>query len=167
MDSSYITPFVTVSQNVFQMMLQLSVEVDAPGPKQPGAPSYDVSAIIGMSGDVEGAVVLSFPTPTAERVASLLTGMELDHTHEDFADAIGELVNMISGGAKAQFDGKNVSISCPSVVIGADHTVVGRKDVTCIVIPCRCDCGEFAVEVSIRQTGAGAAQAASSQLSAS
>jgi chemotaxis protein CheX len=95
-------------------------------------------------------VVLSFPTATAERVVSLFTGEEMIATHEDFADAIGELVNMISGGAKAQFKGEEITISCPSVVVGSNHVVFGRKDVASILIPCSCDCGEFALEVLIR-----------------
>lgn len=151
MDQSYVIPFIKSVQNVFETMLQLPVQIGAPTLKQQNEPSYDVSGIIGMSGDVEGSVVLSFPTATAERVVSLFTGTELSHTHEDFADAIGELVNMVSGGAKAQFQGKHVSISCPSVVIGTAHQVYGRKDVIAICIPCSSDCGEFNVEVSIKQ----------------
>lgn len=162
MDSSYILPFVKAVQNVFATMLQLEVSVGEPGLKPPGTPSYDVSGIIGMTGDVEGAVVLSFPTATAERVVSLFTGTEMTRAHDDFSDAVGELVNMISGGAKAQFTGKTVSIGCPSVVIGSDHVVMGRKDVTCIIIPCASDCGDFCVEVSIR-TGVGAATPAAAQ----
>ncbi len=159
MDSTYIIPFVNSIQNVFETMLQLPVQVSEPGLKRTGSPSFDISGIIGMSGDVEGSVVLSFPTAAAVRIVSIFTGMEMHEKHEDFADAIGELINMISGGAKAQFTGKDVSISCPSVVIGSDHVVFGRKDVVSIYIPCSCDCGDFAVEVSIRKdTGAAAAK---------
>jgi chemotaxis protein CheX len=165
-DSTYIMPFVDSIQKVFETMLQLPIQVGEPQlkrvsePQADGSPpdaGFDVSGIIGMSGDVEGSVVLSFPTATAERVVSIFTGEELTHTHEDFPDAIGELINMISGGAKAQFAGKQVSISCPSVVVGSDHVVFGRKDVSCIRIPCGCDCGDFAVEVSIRNETSGAA----------
>lgn len=160
--AAYITPFIKSVQNVFETMLQLPVQVGQASVKQDGAPQHDVSGIIGMSGDVEGTVVLSFPTATAERVVSIFTGEELSHTHEDFADAVGELVNMVSGGAKAQFTGKDVSISCPSVVIGSDHQVFGRKDVVCIMIPCQSDMGDFDVEVSLRQealTGAETSEA--------
>lgn len=150
MDQSYIIPFVRSVQHVFDTMLQLPVQVGTPSLKKNGQPSYDVTGIIAMNGDVQGSVVLSFPTVTAERVVSLFTGVELTRTHEDFADAVGELVNMISGNAKAQFTGKTVSISCPSVVIGADHVVFASKDVVGITIPCSSDCGEFAVEVSIK-----------------
>lgn len=158
MDQSYIIPFIKSVQNVFETMLQLPVQMGQPELKHPGDSGHDVSAIIGMSGDVEGSVVLSFPTATAERVVALFTGMELASDHEDFADAVGELVNMVSGGAKAQFQDKEVTISCPSVVVGQSHQVYGRKDVVAICIPCESDCGEFNVEVSIRQsTGAPAA----------
>lgn len=154
MDQSYIMPFVTSVQNVFETMLQLPVDVNQPTLKTPGTPTHDVSGIIAMSGDVEGTICLSFPTTTAERIVALFTGMEMAVDHEDFADAVGELVNMVSGNAKAQFDGKHVTISCPSVVIGPEHHVFGRKDVMCIQIPCDSDAGGFQVEVAIRNPGA-------------
>lgn len=154
MDQSYIIPFVASVQNVFETMLQLPVEVEKPSLKSTGAPTHDVSGIIAMSGDVEGTICLSFPTVTAERVVSLFTGMEMDAKHEDFADAVGELVNMVSGNAKAQFEGKHVTISCPSVVIGPEHHIFGRKDVMCIQIPCSSDAGSFQVEVAIKNPGA-------------
>jgi chemotaxis protein CheX len=159
-DTSYIVAYVKSIQNVFETMLRLPVQVGSPGLKAQGNPQYDVSGIIGMSGDVEGTVVLSFPTATAERVVTLFTGAEISAKHEDFADAVGELVNMISGGAKAQFTGKTVSISCPSIIIGTDHVVFNRKDVTTVSIPCTCDCGEFAVEVSIKQAAQAVIRAA-------
>lgn len=151
MDSSYILPFIHSVQNVFETMVQLPIKVGAPTLKQAGQPSFDISGIISMTGDVDGTVVLSFPYATAERIVSLFTGMQLAHTHADFPDAIGELVNMVSGGAKAKFTGKHVSISCPSVVVGHEHIVFGRKDVVCVVLPCASDCGDFAVEVLLRQ----------------
>lgn len=161
MDSSYILPFVSSIQNVFSTMLQLQVQVGKPEIKGATDPTYDVSGIIGMSGDIEGSVVLSFPTDAAERVIQLFTGMELGHTHEDFADAVGELVNMISGSAKAQMEGMKVSISCPTVVVGQKHQVYGRKDVVTICIPCESDCGQFTVEVSTRNNTVGEAVAKS------
>ena len=154
MNTTFVSPFVHSVQQVFEIMLQMPVREGDPFLKQDGEPSHDVSGIIGMSGDVSGSVALSFDTATAERVVSLMNGMKMEHTHEDFADTIGELVNMVAGGAKAQFDGKSVSITCPSVVIGAKHQVFSRKDIEHIVLPFDCDCGPFAVEISIRSDAA-------------
>jgi len=149
-DQSYIIPFVKSVQNVFETMLQLPVQINQPEIRREGGPAFNVSGIIGMSGDVEGTVVLSFPTATAERAVSLFTGIDLEHTHEDFADAVGELVNMVSGGAKAQFTAKKVAITCPSVVVGSGHQVYGRSDIVTIHIPCSSDIGEFCVEIALK-----------------
>ena len=161
MDPTYITPFIGSITNVFDTMLQLPITIGEPQIKTNRAPSHDISGIIGMSGDVDGTVVLSFPTATAERAVTPFTGMPIDAEHEDFADAIGELVNMVSGGAKAQFQGKTVGITTPSVIIGKDHVVFGQKDMITVTIPCSCDVGEFNVEVAIRKNTAQAASAES------
>jgi len=155
MDDGYITPFVRSIQNVFSTMLQLPVTVQEARVKQDTTPTHDVSGIIGMSGDMVGTVVLSFQKESAESIVALFCGEALECGSPDFADAVGELVNMVSGGAKAQFaETSDVSISCPSVVVGRDHGVALPSDVPCIVIPCVTDCGEFVIEVAIREAGA-------------
>jgi chemotaxis protein CheX len=158
-DSQFIMPFIDSVTNVFETMLQLSVSVGTPSIKPSNTPAHDVSGIIGLSGDVEGTIVLGFPTATAERAVSEFTGMEMDSTHEDFADAVGELVNMVSGGAKAKFVNRKASITCPSVIVGQHHTVTGRKDMPTIHIPCESDLGCFSVDVSIRDAVANEAAA--------
>jgi chemotaxis protein CheX len=160
MDPAYITPFITSIQNVFSTMMQLPVTIGEPRIKDTAATTYDVSGIIGMSGDVVGSVVLSFPKITAQRLVTLFTGTEMTAEHADFPDAIGELANMVSGNAKGQFAGKKkVTISCPSVVIGQNHSVARPKDLPCIVFPCSTDCGEFVVEVAIAERPAPATAA--------
>ncbi|MEO1510713.1 MAG: chemotaxis protein CheX, partial [Planctomycetota bacterium] len=80
---------------------------------------------------------------------------------------VGELVNMVSGGAKALFpSNKAVSISTPNVVVGAGHHIARAKDIPCVAIPCQSDCGDFTIEVGLRDNheaaGAGAGNAAAS-----
>jgi chemotaxis protein CheX len=153
MDPAFITPFISSVQNVFSTMMQLPVTIGEPRIKSDPGTTFDVSGIIGMSGDVTGSVVLSFPDATAGSVVSLFAGQQLDAKSPDFADAIGELVNMVSGNAKGLFSGnRKVSISCPSVIVGKGHTVSRQKDTPCIVIPCTCDCGEFVLEIAVRAT---------------
>lgn len=152
MDPAYITPFIASIQNVFSTMMQLPVTIGTPSIKDGLSTTHDVSGIIGMSGDVTGNIVLSFPSATAKRVVQLFTGMEMETTSPDFTDAIGELTNMISGNAKGQFSGKKkVQISCPSVIIGANHVVARPREVPVIVIPCTTDCGELVMEIAIQE----------------
>lgn len=160
MDPAFITPFISSIQNVFSTMMQLRVDIGAPAIKQDKSPTYDVSGIIGMSGDVVGSVTLSFPMATAKNVVALFAGSPVEPGTSDFADAIGELVNMVSGNAKGQFTGgKKVSISCPSVVVGSNHLVARQKDTPCIVIPCKTDCGDLVIEIVIREAAGASSQA--------
>ena len=151
LDPSYVTAFVQATKKVFQTMLGLEVTFGDPVPGKLPYLANDVSAIIRMTGGVMGTVVLSLPVATAEKIANSFVGSPVDRKSDDFADALGELVNMISGGAKAQLEGKQVSISCPSVVIGKSHVVLSPSDVVCIALPCSCEAGSFEVEVAIKK----------------
>ncbi len=155
MDPTYITAYVASLQNVFSTMMQLPVQIGDPKIKSNPAPSYDVSGIIGMSGDITGNIVISFPIATAERIVSLFTGSDMKANNPDFSDAIGELANMISGNAKGMFAGKRrVNISCPSVVIGGGHVITRPRDIPCIEIPATTDCGSLVLEIAIAQSDA-------------
>lgn len=160
MDAGLITPFVSSIQHVFSTMFQLPVEVGTPAIKEGTKCSHDVSGIISMSGEFTGTVVLSMPGQTAVSVVSLFTGETFDTDSADFADAVGEIINMVCGNAKASFQRKNVSISCPSVVVGANHRVASQSDIPCVMIPCSTDCGELVLEIAIRPVGAETANAA-------
>ena len=155
MDASQITSFVMSTHQVFSTMLSLNVTAGKPYTCC-AVPRFEneVSGIIGMSGDMQGMVMLSFPTATARNVIRAFTGMDMDVNSPDFADAVGELVNMVSGSAKAKFEGKNISISCPSVVLGKGHKVAQPSDALCITIPFECPAGQFSVEIAIKHAQA-------------
>ncbi len=111
--------------------------------------SYDVSAIIGFSGEVVGSMVVSFRTDAATKLVEKFAGMPIAPGTPDFADAIGELANMFAGNAKKDL-GANASISCPNVIVGPGHTIARLQDVPCVIIPVQTPLGEFAVEVCIK-----------------
>lgn len=157
MNPEHIAPFIASVKNVFQTMLQLDVAVGDPTLINGPSKGKDVSGIIGMTGDVEGVVVLSFDFETALSTVSLFCGEPVDRESEDFSDAVGELCNMVCGGAKAGFPAdETVSISCPSVVIGSGHNVNRPADVPAVAVPCTTDCGEFTIEVALRASAAAA-----------
>ena len=145
-----IIPFVNSVRNVFMTMVKVKTEVCRPIVKGEPTPSYDVSSIIGFSGDVIGSVVVSFQLSAAEKLVASFAGMHIPASSPDFADALGELANMIAGSAKKDL-GCVCSISTPSVIMGGGHTIARLRDVPCLVIPCKTEVGDFAVEVSIKQ----------------
>lgn len=145
-----IVPFVNAVRNVFSTMVHVPTEVERPQVKGNPTPAYDVSSIIGFSGEVVGSVVVSFQLEAAKKLVAAFAQMEIDPNTPDFADALGELANMIAGGAKKDL-GCTASISTPSVIMGHGHTIARLKDVPCLVIPCKTPVGDFCVEISIKQ----------------
>src|SRR5215469_6625014 len=95
-----IVPFVNSVRNVFNTMVGVATTVERPVLKTGPAVSYDVSAIIGFSGQVIGSVVVSFQMAAAISLVKSFAGMDLTADSPDFADAVGELANMIAGNAK-------------------------------------------------------------------
>jgi len=149
MDVQYINPFVLAIKRVFETMVRTKVRVGKPFVKHDPCASADVSGVIGFSGDAAGCVVLSFPSAVAVQAASKFAGTSIDESHPDFADAIGELANMVAGNAKKEFHGMNVSISLPSVIIGKEHMVSTSRSAPRIVIPCETELGSMYVEVGM------------------
>jgi hypothetical protein len=127
---------------------------DRPAPPE-GEPGPDVRRVEHhrVLGEVTGAVVVSFQREAAVRIVSAFAGIEISADSPDFADAVGELANMIAGSAKKDLDSV-ASITVPSVIIGHGHTIAGLSDVPTVVIPCTTPVGSLAVEVSIKQSKA-------------
>jgi chemotaxis protein CheX len=146
-----IVPFVNSVRNVFSTMVGVQTTVERPRLKTGPNVSFDVTAIIGFSGQVIGSAVVSFQMAAALSLAKSFAGIEMTPDSPDFADAIGELANMIAGNAKKDL-GATASISCPSVVIGANHVIARLRGVPCLVIPCKTDVGDFAVEINMKES---------------
>lgn len=145
----FTIPFVNSVRNVFTKMVRVETQIDKPREKTPQEPAHDVSAIVGMSGDVSGSVIVSFDLQSAMKIVEAFVSMPLEPANPDFADAIGELANMIAGGAKKDL-GVTVNITVPSVVIGAGHHIAQLKNASCRVMDCKTSMGNFSVEVSVK-----------------
>jgi len=150
MDVRYINPFLTSLSNLFQTMLQVSFRLGKPFLKKDKDPLYEISAIIGISGNVTGSVVVSLSNTVAFQLASSLIGESVNEPNADCVDALGEIANMIVGGAKKDFPGPQNSISLPSVVIGR-HKVAYPKNVPIISIPCDTNAGRMVIDIALKE----------------
>ena len=150
MDVRYINPFLGSIKNVFDTMINVPFNVGKPKIKEDNTPLYDVSGIIGLSGDVTGCVVINLSKAVALQLASALLYEEMTELDADCTDAIGEVANMISGNAKKDFPEGNVNISVPSIVIGKHQTLYPSKK-PIISIPCETNAGRMIVDICLEK----------------
>lgn len=148
-DANYVGHFKSSIRMVFDTMIQMDLVIGDPGACSL-AHAYDISGIVGFSGDITGTVAVRLSEGVAKAMVGAFAGIACELDSPDFLDAVGEIVNMIAGAAKSKFEGREVSISTPSVVVGSGHRVASPARTTCMTIPCRLSCGEFSVDVAIR-----------------
>lgn len=150
MDVRFINPLLVSVNNVFTTVVETDISVGKPYVVQSNQePSADVSAVIGLSGDAVGCMVLSFPMTTAVDTASKFAGVAMTMDHAAFADALGELANMVASQAKGRFEGLKVNVSLPSVIVGKEHVVSQSKQAPRLALPCDSDLGQFWVEMAL------------------
>ena len=118
MDVSFINHFISSTSNVFDTMLNCPIKRTSLELKEHSHPTYDVSAVIGLSGRVSGSVVLSMTTEVALKAAGEMMCASYDDVDAEVFDAIGELANMVAGGAKAKLADMQLSLGLPNVVVG-------------------------------------------------
>ncbi|MBN1507779.1 MAG: chemotaxis protein CheX [Sedimentisphaerales bacterium] len=152
-DTQYVDALTESLRDVFGSMLACDVEVAAATQHANRITPHDISAMIGLSGDVIGCVLVSLPTATALAAYKAFTGETIEPDNPDFFDAVGELANMIAGGAKSRLEGRSVNIGLPAVILGKAIHVSAPKGVPFTSIPCRSPLGEFCIEVALRPAG--------------
>ena len=123
----YIQPFITVCENVFQDFCQTKVKAGRVFfvSRDEYETNWDISGVIGLSGEASGAVAISMNDTTAIEVTKILTGQEHDSIDADVTDAVGEIINIIAGNVKKHFEEElRIKISLPSIVKGKSHAIV-------------------------------------------
>ena len=121
----YIQPFINVCKSVFRDFLDLELEAKMPHflDKDTSA-AWDISGIIGLTGEARGAVVISMNDDLAIKLTGKLTGKMHRVLYDEVVDAVGEIINIIAGNVKQELeDAYRLIISLPSIVKGKEHTI--------------------------------------------
>jgi chemotaxis protein CheX len=133
----YIQPFIDVCKNVFKEFVQCDLVADRPYfIEKEAVNEWDISSIIGLTGEARGAVVISMKKELAIRLTDQLTGTPHEKLDDEVVDAIGEIVNIIAGNVKKNLEEAfRLVISLPTIVQGKEHAIKwpnGRTRIICI-----------------------------------
>ena len=122
---NYVEPFVDVTINTFKEFVGIDVS-----PRHPyfldtnQGIEWDISAVIGLSGAVRGAIIISMKAELAIKLTDLLAGEGHNEIDADVVDAIGEINNIIAGNIKPRVPkGDRIVISIPTIIKGKEHSI--------------------------------------------
>lgn len=149
MNVEYINPFIEATLYVIESISTMKIENKEVYLKKDETAKGDVSSIIGLSGDMEGSVSVTFSEKIILPLVSEMFGEEMTELNDEIKDAVGEIANMISGRARQSLEtiGKNLKAAIPSVIMGKDHSISHITDEKIMAIPFMTDHGEFTIEL--------------------
>ena len=148
-DTSFIDfsrPFVDACKNIFTTMVSCNLEAQKPQIKSDSTSRGDITAVIGLSGELEkggkktpykAMLVLAFPYETYFKVASVMLSETYTTYHPDIQDLGGEIVNMIMGNAKRDLKnlGYSSNMAIPSIIEGKGHSIKYPAGTTVVLSP--------------------------------
>lgn len=119
----WVLPFVDATAHVAETMLGSSCRAGEILPVGAGQRIYELTSVIGMSGEVSGALSFSVPTEGAFAILERMTGISATEVDELVRDVIGEMSNMIAGNGKRHLERYSLQLGLPQVII-AERCVV-------------------------------------------
>jgi len=139
-------PFIIAAKNVFETMVFTKIESQKPTLKKDDVFSGDISAVLGLSGEIDkngrkmqykATLVISFPYDTYFKVAGAMLGENYNSYVPDIHDLGGEIVNMIMGNAKRDLKnmGYTSNMAIPSMIEGKEHKINHPSETHIILIP--------------------------------
>lgn len=155
MKAESINPFLHATKNVLETMAQTPVNAQKPKLKD-GTTTYgEVTGIIGMASEtVSGTMVVSFTEKCILKiVGNMLMEAPKAKIDDEIVDAVGELTNMICGGAKAELAKLNhkFDLATPTMVVGRGVEISHYSKEPTLVIPFATDAGEFVIEANLSE----------------
>ncbi|HEU19250.1 MAG TPA: hypothetical protein ENO00_07730 [Deltaproteobacteria bacterium] len=133
----YLNPFIKNTCHILQTMASVDVEFKEVYFSNTIRIFGDVSGIMGLTGNAEGTLVVTFFWDLAKFIVAKMMGMEEEHVDAELIhDGVSEFINMISGSTKREFVGKpyHFEISLPSVVVGPGHQIGHFQDTSVAVL---------------------------------
>jgi chemotaxis protein CheX len=129
-------------RSVFQTMCGMAVEVDDSNESH----QHHVSGIISLSGEVKATLVFSLHQDVVFAAADGMLGIKPTEFDADVVDLVGELSNMVVGNAKERMKLPGVSLGLPTVVLGGQHEIAYRSNVTITILRFKSQFGPLVIE---------------------
>ncbi len=133
MKQEYVNPFLTPAQMVWQKEFNCPLKIKNAEAVSHQYTTDDVTAIIGISGKLEGNVLYGFSEPLVKDIIKRMVGEDFEARDPMALSALGEIANVITGNAATQLaaSGYPCDISPPVILepVGATLTVGVPKQI--------------------------------------
>ncbi|MBY4677135.1 chemotaxis protein CheX [Marinobacterium arenosum] len=151
MKAELINPFLLAMDNVLSTMAGMECTPGKARLKNTTSTKGQVTGIIGMTGSrVKGSVAISFTTSVILSITERILGEKQSTINSTVIDMVGELTNMVTGGAKKQLSeiGYEFNMSTPVIVSAPIHKIEHASNAPTIVVTFATESGNFFIETN-------------------
>jgi chemotaxis protein CheX len=148
----YINPFVESAYSILKEVLDTKITRGELYLKATSQPVLGVTAIVGLTGDVEGRVLIDMSEDTAKKIASAMNNEALANLNELAKATITELANMIVANAVTKLSelGFKFDLTPPTIFTGTNMEIT-NFDVEALIVPIILTEGKIEINVALRE----------------
>ena len=114
-------------------------------------PVQETSVLIGITGDLQGGIMFSFPLDMALEMIKIMSGMDLNIIDSFASSALGEIGNIISGNALMELSKNNYvcNIIPPQIFVG-EHRSLSLANQKALLLTLTTPIGDFDLSIFLK-----------------
>jgi chemotaxis protein CheX len=149
-NAEFINPFISAALSVLNTLLGAPPEKKSVTAEANNSTTQQVNVVCGVTGHLEGLIVLGMRESTACQIASQMSSTQQKFFDSFVASAIGELGNMVCGNAMTNLSetGFVCDITPPTLIHGTKVSI-STLDIPAISIHLGTQFGDIVVRVSL------------------
>src|SRR5271157_5774345 len=154
MNIEFVNPFLVSTIKVLATMANTQATPGKPFVKSDKRAKGDVTGIVGLRGSqAKGSLAITFTEAAILHIYSEMLGEKVNAVDDSVIDCVGEITNMITGGAKAILaeKGYKFELAIPTMIAGKNHEVFHKTKGKIICIPFDTPAGSFSLEVCFEE----------------
>jgi chemotaxis protein CheX len=151
MKMELIQPFINSLDAVIAETMGCSAEIADVTMEEGEYQRAGVAALVGISGEIEGRVVLDMDTGAAHQVAADLASAAGEQTEEAARETVCELTNMVIGNAVTQLNNSGFKFRVhPPEVYEYSSGLLGSRDTEAVVLRFETTKGRLYLSIAVR-----------------
>jgi chemotaxis protein CheX len=151
MKMELIQPFINAADAVLADGLKSPVSIASLTMEEEAYRRKGVAALVWVTGDIEGRMVIDLDPETAVRVANQFAGQELPGSDVLVKETVCELANQVVGNAITSLNDEGFHFRAhPPVIHTSDHCPKGSEDTEALVICLETNSGDVYMNIALR-----------------
>ena len=152
MKAEYINPFYLATKDVFKMMLDIDADKGDLQVLEGMIPNKEVNVLLGVTGDLKGTILFSFPKQMTLDMVKIMAGMEMEEVDGFVSSALGEVANIVSGNAITKLTAKDYicDIVPPQIFVGENKSF-SMASQTSLLLPLKTSIGDFEITIFLKE----------------